>query len=249
MKKLFVVLAFFCASLPALHAQYGFRFGVQASPVFTWLDTDDRHINANGQNLGFRIGAKVDYYFGEKYAFTTGLNLGFNQGGRLLHDYGGNLLKKSNLESPYDSLRPLTNIRYHINYVDIPFGLHLVTNEIFRDTRFFFEVPIFNLAFLYSVNGDIASPELDLLEGENISKDLIPIHLSWGLGGGIEYSLRGNSGEGTSLMGGVFYNQGFTDVTKDSGTRIVPAEPVPKVEDEDSKALLRGITLYLGVMF
>lgn len=250
MKNVLVVFALICAVWTSLPAQYGFRFGVQASPVFTWLDTDDRFINANGQNLGFRIGTKIDYFFAEKYAFTSGLNIGFNQGGRLLHDYGGDLLRKSDLGAPYNSLPNGTNIRYHINYIDVPFGLHLLTNEIFRDFRFFFEIPVFNFGFLYNSKGDVSGQGITTLEGENIGKDVIPINISWGLGGGIEYNLRGNSSGDTNLIAGVFYNQGFTDVTKDSGIKNVPDEngnPIP--QDEDSQALLRGITLMLGIMF
>lgn len=250
MKNVMIVLALVCAVLTQLPAQYGFRFGVQASPMFTWLDTDDRFINANGQNLGFRIGTKIDYFFADKYAFTTGLNLGLNQGGRLLHDFGGDLLKKSELGPPYNSLPDGSNIRYHINYIDVPFGLHLLTNEIFRDFRFFFEIPVFNFAFLYNAKGDIVGPGLTTLEGETINKDLIPIAISWGLGGGVEYNLRGNSSGDTNLIGGIFYNQGFTDITKDSGIKFVDDGNGNKVpQDEDSKALLRGITLMLGIMF
>lgn len=251
MKKLLAVLFFLAAVATVLPAQYGFRFGFQASPIFSWLDTDDRFISANGQNLGFRVGTKIDYFFAEKYAFTTGLNLGFNQGGRLLHDYGGDLLKKSELfSSAYHDMPDGSNIRYNINYVDVPVGLHMLTNEIFRDVRFFFEVPVINFGFLYNAKGDLSGPGLELLENENISKDVVPLNVSWGLGGGIEYNLRGNSSGDTNLFAGVFYNQGFTDITKDSGVRNRPDENGNLVpEEEDSKAILRGITVFLGIMF
>jgi hypothetical protein len=246
MKKLLAVLFFLAAFSTILPAQYGFRFGFQASPILSWMGTDDRYINTNGQNLGIRFGAKIDYFFAEKYALTTGLNLSFNQGGRLLHDYGGDLLAKSDLLDPkYHSLPGATNIRYNINYIDIPFGLHLLTNEIFRDVRFFFEVPMFNIGILYGANGDITAPGLEPLEGESISKDVVPLNLSWGLGGGIEYNIRGSSSGDTNLFAGLFYNQGFTDVTRDTGERIRDN----MAETEDSKAILRGVTLFLGIMF
>ena len=246
MKKLLSVLFFIAAVWTLLPAQYGFRFGFQASPIFSWLNTDDRYINSNGQDLGFRVGAKIDYFFAEKYAITTGLNLGFNQGGELLHDYGGDLLGKTGLPEAYRMLPDVTSIHYQINYIDIPVGLHLLTNEIFRDVRFFFEVPVFNLGILYGAKGDISGPGLETLEGETISKDVIPFSLSWGLGGGLEYNLRGNSSGDTNLFAGVFYNQGFTDVTRDSGMKKLPDG---SEEPEDSRALLRGITLFLGIMF
>ena len=250
MKKFLAVLFFISAVWTVLPAQYGFRFGFQASPIFSWLDTDDRYINANGQNLGFRIGTKIDYFFADKYALTTGLNLGFNQGGRLLHDYGGDLLGKTGLPMEYQDLPDGSNIRYNINYIDVPVGLHLLTNEIFRDVRFFFEVPVFNFGILYGAKGDITGTGIEALEDETISKDVVPVNVSWGLGGGVEYNIRGNSSGDTNLFAGVFYNQGFTDITRDSGTRNFPNDMGgTDPETEDSKALLRGITLFLGIMF
>lgn len=250
MKKFLAVLFFISAVWTILPAQYGFRFGFQASPLFSWMNTDDRYINSNGQNLGIRLGTKVDYFFAEKYALTTGLGLSFNQGGLLFHDYGGDLLGKTDLPEIYRDLPNGTNIRYNINYIDIPLGLHLLTNEIFRDVRFFFEVPVFNIGILYGAKADISGPGIETLEGENISKDVVPVNISWGLGGGIEYNLRGNSSGDTNLFAGFFYNQGFTDMTKDSGTRNYPdGNGGTTPEEEDSRALLRGVTLFLGIMF
>lgn len=227
-----------------------FRFGFQASPIFSWMGTDDRLILTNGQNLGIRLGTKIDYFFAEKYALTTGLNIGFNQGGRLQHDFGGDLLKRSELFSPvYHDLPNNTNIRYNINYVDVPIGLHFLTNEIARDFRFFFEVPVFNIGVLYNAKGDISGPGLTALENENISKDVIPVNISWSLGGGVEYNISGDSPKDTNLFAGIFYSQGITDVTRNTGmrNRIENGQVVP--EPEDSKAILRGISLFLGIMF
>lgn len=259
MKKfslVFLLLSLVWTLLPAQRSRYDqdfnrFRFGFQASPVFSWLDTDDRFINANGQNLGIRFGTKIDYFFAEKYALTTGLNLGFNQGGRLLHDFGGDLLKRSDLLSPaYHNLPNGANIRYNINYIDVPVGFHMLTNEVGRDLRFFFEVPVFTLSFLYNANGDITGAGLEPLEDENISRDVVPVHISWGLGGGVELNISGDSPKDTNLFAGLFYSQGFTDVTRNAGERMRPDETGQLVpEPEDSKGILRGITVFLGIMF
>jgi hypothetical protein len=255
MKKAFIILLFLGTVFSTiLQAQIRpvytpFRFGFQASPMLTWMDSDDRFINSNGQNLGLRIGAKLDYFFAPKYAITSGLNLGFNQGGRLLHDYGGDLLRRSPLLPGYHDLPNGTNIRYNINYIDIPIGLHMLTNEIFRDTRFFFQVPAFNIGLLYGAKGTIAGPGIEPLERETIGKDVIPITLSWGLGGGLEYNVRGSTSGDTNLFFGLFYNQGFTDITK-AGTKLAPDGAGNVVsQPEDSKAVMRGITMLLGIMF
>jgi hypothetical protein len=255
MKKAIVLLLFFGAIF-SVNAQSQmqrvytpFRFGIQASPMFTWMEADDRFINSNGQNLGFRVGVKLDYFFAPKYAISTGLNLGFNQGGRLLHDYGGDLLRRSDLLPGYHALPNGTNIRYNINYIDIPVGLHLLTNEIFRDTRFFFQIPVFNFGILYNAKGTITGPGIEPLEREIIGPDVVPVTISWGLGGGVEYNVRGRTSGDTNIFAGLFYNQGFTDLTK-KGTKLAPdGNGTLVLQDEDSKAILRGITLLLGIMF
>ena len=238
-------MAFFFAAFATLSAQYAYRIGLQASPTFTWLDTDDKFINANGQNLGLRFGVKFDYFLNPKFlAFSTGINLGLNQGGRLLHDFGGNLLKNSKFSSPFDSLPNGTNIRYHINYVEIPAGLH--AHVEINPIRGYLEAG-FNFSFPYNAaKGDITGSNIKL-EGENIRKDVTSFQISWGLGGGIEYQIRGKStGGGAALdfIAGVSYSQGVIDVTRNNGEKIVNGVP----QEENSKATLSGLTIILVFM-
>jgi len=67
-------------------------------------------------------------------------------------------------------------------------------------------------------------------------------NLSWGFGGGIEYEL----GTDTWLIGGLFYQRGFSDVTRNKGFTIND-EGVQKTED--SKAIIGAFGIRLGVMF
>ena len=65
--------------------------------------------------------------------------------------------------------------------------------------------------------------------------------MSWGLGGGFEYEL----GSKTSLVGGLYYQQGFTDVTKDDGFTI--RDGIER--KENSKATIGAVVIRMGVMF
>ncbi|MCB0641013.1 MAG: outer membrane beta-barrel protein [Phaeodactylibacter sp.] len=230
-----------------------FRLGFQASPTFSWLDSDDKFINSSGTSLGLRLGMRGDYFFAEKYALTSGIGFGFNQGGTLLHDTGGELWPRSDLSN--ESLRVLPDgvkLKYNIRYVEVPFGLKMFTNEIMRDMRFFFEVPVIILGIKSNAIGDIsgASQTGQNSEDENIDKDVNLFNLSWGLGGGIEYNVRGSSKGDTNLFAGFFFNQGFTDVTDDRAVKYVDdGNGNITTEAEDSNGIIRAITIYVGVMF
>ena len=255
MKRLVAVLALLLCFWFAGHAQE-LRFGFQASPTFTWLDSDDKFINSSGSNLGLKLGIRGEYFFAEKYAFFAGLGFGFNQGGTLLHDEGGIFWPESDLSS--DDLRDLTGaddvkLKYSIRYVEVPFGLKLVTNEILRDFRFFFEVPI-TLGVRGPARGDILGTGAAMLnsEDEDIKKDVNVFNASWGLGLGAEYNIRGSSKGDTNLLLGISYNQGFLDVTNDKGAEKIFRDENDMIfdrEDEDSVGTIRGITIMVGVMF
>ena len=254
MKRLVAVLALLLCFWFAGHAQE-LRFGFQASPTFTWLDSDDKFINSSGSNLGLKLGIRGEYFFAEKYAFFAGLGFGFNQGGTLLHDVGGIFWPDSDLSD--EDLRDLSRaedvkLKYSIRYVEVPFGLKLVTNEILRDFRFFFEVPI-TLGVRGPARGDIlgSGSLMKNSEDEDIRKDVNIFNASWGLGMGAEYNIRGSSKGDTNLLLGIFYSQGFLDVTSDKNAvkkiRQTSGEFIS--EDEDSVGTIRGITIMVGVMF
>ncbi|MEM9824327.1 MAG: PorT family protein, partial [Bacteroidota bacterium] len=59
------------------------------------------------------------------------------------------------------------------------------------------------------------------------------INLSWGIGGGVEYGL----GESTALIGGIYFQNGFVDVTDDAAQKIpLTGEPVQKIREGPLKA-------------
>jgi len=73
------------------------RLGFQASPVFSWMTTNDNTITGNGSNTGLKIGLIAENFFQENYAVTSGFGLVFNQGGTINHKTGGNFFPKSDL--------------------------------------------------------------------------------------------------------------------------------------------------------
>ena len=248
-KNLFTIIIIF-TFLCNIQAQVSIsrvKFGVQASPNISWLSTNDNNIKGNGVNTGFKLGVTADYYFLENYAISTGIGFAFNQGGKIIHEEGGNFLTKSTLSDPKlnTGTKPLADgvkIRYHVQYFEVPIGLKLRTQQ-FGYLRAFAEAPVFTLGFKTKAIGDVSDPIVGDFLKENIKQDVNGIALSWGFGGGVQYDLSPS----TAVIAGLYFQKGFTDVTKDGTAKKITAITGEKAET--SKATLGNITLRIGIVF
>jgi hypothetical protein len=239
-----------------------FKFGIQASPTGSWLKTDNQKIRSNGFNLGLKLGATADYYFLENYALSTGIGFGFNHGGKLLHEVGGSFLSNSILSDdryndPKKKAQPLpdlVNIRYHIQYVEIPLALKMRTQQ-FGYIRYYAQAPIINIGLRTQVRGDIKAENIDLKK-ENIKPDVNPLSVSWGFGGGVEYDVSPS----TSIVGGLYFQKGFFDTTRNKNNYTIEqltgqstpnniGDDTYSTAPEKSKAILSAVTLRIGVIF
>ena len=228
-----------------------FRIGFQASPVFSGMRNKDDLIVKNGGNLGLKLGAISDIYFKNNLSFTLGLNLAFHEGGEFLYEIGGNYLPDSELSDPLLQTgdKPLPDgvkIRYQLQYLEVPVGLKFRTEEKGNIT-YFFEAPILTFSFLTRGRGDIESEDF-LYEQENIYKDLIVANIFFGLGAGVEYAISKNN----SLIGGLYWQRGLFDVTKDKGWRAIHNPdiiPTYLKQEDDSRATIGNLILCLGILF
>lgn len=241
MKKIVAVAAFLSLSLSIMVAQDDIRFGFQLSPSFSWMNTNTSKINPSGTNLGLKLGMTGEYYFRENYAFTSGIGFYFNNGGTLLHDFGGTYWPNSDLPSSLDTLPNNVKLKASIQYLEIPLGLKLRTRE-FGYLRYFME-PAITIGVKTQARGTIEGTGVkDDGEKYNIRKEVNLLNLSWGLGAGIEYGLSDN----TSLIAGLGFQVGFSDVTDDKGQVFDPERGTVR---EKSKGTNNSITIRLGILF
>lgn len=206
-----------------------FRLGFEISPTLSWLSSDVKKIQSDGSNLGLQIVMNGEYYFRPNYALKSGLGISFRNGGQLKFEDGGIVLPDSELSNEDLRMLPANGtVRYKVQYVEIPFGFKMRTNEIGM-FRYFAELPVFTLGLCMQSRGDIG---LSGGENENIAKDTRWMNFSWGLGGGAEYAISST----TSLIAGIFFQQGVTDI-------------LSKNDANPAKAELNRLSFRLGMMF
>ena len=249
MKKIVILISFFCISAIALQAQEGdLRFGLQASPTFSSMNTPEANVNRSGTNLGLKLAMMSEYYFRENYAVTSGIGFFFNSGGRLLMEDPGTYWPNSDLAPSLDSLAGGVKLRYNLQYVEIPVGLKMRTRE-FGYISYYLE-PGLTLGFRSQARGTIEGRAFDGStvgeEGEkiNIREEVGGINLSWNIGGGIEYTLSGT----TSLLLGLNLQFGFTDVTKNTGTFFDESRG-GEARPENSNGKISALSIKIGILF
>ena len=258
----------------------GFKFGVHIDPLVSFMASNDKKVVPDGANMGFGVGVEMEYYFaeGENYAFTFGGNFSLGKGGKLSYTDGGRLLSNSELDnSAYFNnltnqsasstqtsgldlaLVPGTVIKYNINYLEIPFGLKLRTNELGQSyLRAFFHIPQVTIGIPVSARGNVDAPRPastltpgfytpEVSKGENIYKDINFLQLSLGTGAGVEWSP--NDEGGLRLVGGFYYNYGFIDAVKKN--YLYDNTQIPTTPSKESKARtgFHNIGLRIGVIF
>ncbi len=178
------------------------RFTVFVDPQFSWMSSDIKAVESDGSKFGVNIGLNMDNFFAQNYAFTTGISID-NTGGNLIFEDSTTLKTNGgNEELPEGS-----TVHYKLQYINIPLGLKLKTNEIGYLT-FFANLGI-NGGINIKATGEVDNFEL---ENENISDEIKLFNLGYYIGAGVEYSIGGNS----AIILGLTYTNGFIDITDDS---------------------------------
>lgn len=236
MKKVFALLMLAWCGSSAMHAQDGVRFGLKLSPNMGWFRSDTKGLESGGSALGFTFGLLTEFPIGSagNYRFATGLNLNNTAGkwksGFSYQDAINGPIKTTELET-----------KAKLQYIELPLTVKLMTNEI-GYMRYFAQVGFGN-AVNIRARADRTIPQFDQSgayvvgfaeeKGEDISSDIALYRASLIVGAGMEYNFSGN----TSLLLGVTYNNGFTNVLD------------IEVAGQKMKAVSNYLELTLGVFF
>ncbi len=207
----------------------GVRFGITVDPQINWMKSDVKTVTSEGSKLGMNIGLVMDKYFTKNYAITSGITIN-NLGGKLKYGQDEELKGSSGtITVPANTV-----VEYGLQYVSIPLGLKLHTNEI-GYMKYYAELG-FNGHVNIKSKFDSEEASLDDLSTDGVSNESISESVSlfnagYFIGGGAQYSLGGNA----AIFIGVNYHQGLMDVIKE--------------EVSDNKTVLGTVSVRLGIMF
>jgi len=219
MKRILAILAFLGAILSLYAQSTRVKFNVEVDPQSAWFRSDEVSVEPDGSIIHMHAGLNMDFYFAENYAFVLGVGIN-NLGGNLLYADSTEFSSKGEILL----VEPGQSVKLNLQYIDIPIGLKLKTEEMGYATYFL------QLGFNPMINLNAkATSELASLDKADIKESIITFCLGYHVGLGIEYNLGGS----TSLIGGLRWSSGLTDVT----------------DNDQANVTLNSISLRLGVLF
>ncbi|PWJ36037.1 porin family protein [Sediminitomix flava] len=200
MKKIIICLIILIGSFSQTHAQDSIpslpkvRIGIKLAGSFIYnrVNDNDNTFDVDRDGTAFKgaFGVMPEFLFGGKYYFSTGL---------IYQPKGIELKGSDNTENFTEG--------YRIQYLQIPFGLKLLTNNINDRLKAYINL----------------GPALDIKIGDNIDQDKVllddlnAVDLSLFLGVGIELGQIGNMEQTFGF--GLQYMRGLID-NVDSGANV-----------------------------
>ena len=196
MKKVFLALLVLVATAGTASAQV--EIGLKVSPGITFLAADaptDHAIKSEGSRLGFGGGLVVDYFFGENYAFGTGLQF-MSKGGSYSYVYkdGNNVTQAAG------------TTKLAIHYLELPLTVKLFTNEIASGTKLYFQTG-FSLATPIGarINGEKRYIDPVTNQETTAFQHVVFLDANFLVSIGAEYTL----GQNTKTFAGISYHRGL----------------------------------------
>jgi Outer membrane protein beta-barrel domain len=202
MKKIFLSISLALGIATTAQAQV--EIGLKISPSLGFSrssgvrTTDDAglttktELTSDGARLHFGGGLVIDYFFGENYAFNTGVEL-LGKGGTVK---GTTTITGLGAASKSFDLG--------MQYVQVPLALKLFTNEIAPDTRLYFLVG----GQLAALVGGTIDGKKNTDDGRKATKSFNTFDAGVQTGLGAEMQL----GKSTKVFGGLTYQHGLLDV-------------------------------------
>ncbi|KAA9331579.1 PorT family protein [Hymenobacter busanensis] len=203
MKKALLALPLLLAgAITSASAQV--EIGLKVSPSISTLRVDSPAslgFTSDGSKLGIGGGLVVDYFFGQNYAFSTGLQL-TSKGGKIAY---------IDQTAPGNANLVTRTQKISLQYVEIPVTVKLFTNDIATDTKLYFQVGgSVNAAVAGRINGSKFYTDPATGSEMKASKHFIIPDAALLGGLGVEYQL----GQSTKVFGGLSYHRGLFNIER-----------------------------------
>jgi len=199
------------------------RFGIFFDPNIAWMKPDITDVENAGTRMGFKVGLSFEKYFTENYAFFSGISIQ-HLGGKVKYADSISFTAQNITKMLLDG----STITYKLQYVSVPLGLKLKTNEIGYLT-YFGNLGLYPQV-LIKATGDVLQSDIT---NSSIKDEVNIFNLGYYIGMGAEYSLGGS----TAICLGLYYTNGFLDVTTDHDN-----QPTDRV-------VMNNVALNLGIIF
>lgn len=201
MKKIYIITLVCILAYPVMGQV---KFGVFLDPQVGWMSPESREVTSKGSIINLSGGLSVDNYFAKNYALSSGIAIG-NQGGKLSFDE----LRPIRVYDEVDTLEANTELQYKLQYITVPLGLKLKSNQIGYFTYYV------NVGLTSQLNIRAKASSADgSISDDSIKEEIGLFNLSYHFGGGVEYGL----GKDSALLLGVIYHNGFLDATTTNPT-------------------------------
>lgn len=183
---------------------YGFRLGLTAHPNFGFINAENG--KNNGVSLGFTYGVLGDFNFAENYSFSTGFTITTING-------KSTELNVMPYHAIFSSTAPVAyDLKYKMQYIEIPLTLKLKTNRI-GNLRWYGQFGLSN-DFKIGAKQDAERGGTIVADDINSSDWTRFYRAGIIIGGGAEFDLDTK----TSIMTGLTFNNGFTNITNGKNT-------------------------------
>lgn len=225
-------------SISSQAQQKPFKFGFKLSPAVSWLSPDAKNYEGNGSDFTFSWGLIADITLMENYYLATGFNVSYF-GGKLKYPH---IATEESSGIPMDYTGEMQR-DYNLRYIEVPMALKMKTNELAKNLKFFGQIGI-NTGFNIRAKANDEFSGTNTLTGKysyaenklDIKEETTLVKASLLVGAGTEYVID----ESVSVVIGINFNNGFTNVLKGSNT----------VDNSiDAKAVPYYFELNLGVIF
>ncbi|WP_421941362.1 porin family protein [Pedobacter sp.] len=185
---------------------YGFRLGLTATPTIGWIKPEQGKTNSVA--LGFSYGIMGDFNFAPNYSFATALTITTING------------KSSEVNvSPYTASQSSTDpvaydLKYRLQYIELPLTIKLKT--IKEDGKRWYGQFGLSNSFMIGAKQDAVRNNTTVGDNLNISDYTKFYRAGLVIGGGGEFDVSGN----TSIMAGLTFNNGFTNIVTDKNRNV-----------------------------
>ncbi len=226
------------------------RFGLSAAPSVNWYKPENKQLyETKSVGLGFAWGLDVEFKITDIASFATGLKLSYDRGSLSFKDSVGYELNSNNelLENPDPSSNTFFKLEsrtYRTNYISIPMLIKMKTNEIGYFTyfgQFGLISSVKTKAFANDINKSLITKTEASKEDLDNSSDMNLFRFQLSIGGGAEYNLSGT----TSLIIGINYNLGFSNVLKKESAHIIELDGSKITQN----ASAHNVALTVGILF